>query len=240
MTKPHESRILQLSFFDHLDELRSRLIKSLFAILFCSIIFYSFLDPFLKEIVRPVKQVVFTSPAEAFTARIFLTFLGGFLLALPIVFYQIWQFVAAGLTEKERRYVRIFGVFSFLSFVGGIIFGYFVMLPISLQFLLGFSSESMVPMITVGKYFSFVGSLVLACGIVFELPLILLFLTYIGIATPEFLRQKRRYAIVLIFIVSAIVTPPDVLTQLLMAVPLMVLYEVGVFFSQWMAKRRAN
>jgi sec-independent protein translocase protein TatC len=221
-----------LSFFEHADEFRRRLIVCVIAFLVAACLFYSFIDPVLKFIIEPVGRLIFTSPGEAFTARITLALAGGFLLAFPVILYQVWRFVGAGLYERERRWILLFGPFSLICFFCGVIFGYTVMVPISLTFLLSFSSEWMVPMITVNQYISFVGSFVLAFGIIFELPLILMFLTKIGIATPAFLIQKRRHAIVLILIVSAFLTPPDVLTQCLMAIPLIVLYEAGIIVSQ--------
>ena len=226
-----------LSFFEHLDELRVRLIKSLGAVIIAACFFYAFIDRTLAWVIKPVGKLVFTSPADAFMARLTLTIFGGFLLALPVVLYQIWRFVAAGLQEKEARTILIFGPASLgLFFLGGL-FAYFVAVPMSMNFLLSFSSELMVPMITVKSYISFVGSFILSFGVVFELPLILMFLTKIGIATPAFLVQKRRHAIVIILIVSAILTPPDCVSQLIMAVPLMVLYEVGVLVSKLTYRR---
>ena len=127
----------------------------------------------------------------------------------------------------------IFGPLSLVCFLAGVAFGYGVMIPMSMQFLLSFASDTMVPMLSVNKYISYTGSMVFAFGIVFELPLVLLFLTKIGIATPAFLMQERKYALVIILIVSAILTPPDVLSQFLMAGPLVVLYEIGIVVSKF-------
>ena len=226
------------TFWGHLEELRSRLIKTLLVFVACAVLFFIYVDPVLHFIVEPVGRLVFTSPGEAFSARVDLALLGGFLLALPVILYQLWQFVALGLTDQEKRYVKILGPLSLVCFMAGVVFAYFVLIPISLQFLLGFSTEWMQPMITVDKYISYVGTLMFGSGIVFELPLILFFLTKIGIATPEFLKQHRRYAIVIILIISAIVTPPDVCSQLLMAAPLLILYEVGIVVAQWAMKEK--
>lgn len=228
------------TFWGHLEELRSRLIKSLLAFVICACLFFIYVDPVLHFIVEPVGHLVFTSPGEAFSARVNLALLGGFLLALPVILYQIWQFVALGLTEQEKRYVKILGPVSLVCFIAGIVFAYFVLIPISLQFLLSFSAGWMQPMITVDKYISYVGTLLFGSGIVFELPLFLFFLTKIGIATPEFLKQHRRYAIVIILIISAVVTPPDVCSQLLMAAPLLILYEVGIWVAYWATKEQKN
>ncbi len=222
----------RLTFLDHCEELRKRLIKSLIAIAVCSLIFYYYIDTILAIIIKPIGSLIFTSPQQAFLAKMNLTLLGGFLLSLPIVLYQIWRFVSLGLTSKEKRQVFFFGPFSLICFLVGVAFAYFVMIPFTLKFLLSFSSDRMVPMITVNEYIIFVGTLILVCGVTFELPLLILFLTKIGIATPEFLRQKRKHAIILILIISAIITPPDALSQILVSIPLIVLYEIGIFVSQ--------
>jgi sec-independent protein translocase protein TatC len=225
------------SFFAHLHELRGRLLKVLAALALCSCVMYAFLDPLLRFLLKPVGRLVFTSPEEAFNARMMLAVMGGFLLALPYTVFQIWRFVASALTPQEQKYVKIFGPLSLCFFIFGVLFGYFVILPVSFNFLLGFASPWMVPMITVDKYISFVGTIIFASGVTFELPLIIAFLARIGIATPEFLRQKRRYAIVSILIASAVLTPPDMVSQLILAAPLMVLYELGIIFSRFMLKR---
>ena len=220
------------SFFEHLDELRGRLIKSLIASAVASCIVYSYIDRLLLLVVHPVGKLVFTSPPDAFTARIKLTLVIGGILAFPYIIFQAWQFTASALSATEKKYIVFFVPLACVAFLAGILFAYFVMLPISIRFLLSFSSEGMVPMITVNSYISFVGTLLLASGVVFELPLMMLFLTKMGIATPAFLIQKRRHAIVLILIVSAVLTPPDVFTQLIMAIPLIALYEIGIIVSR--------
>jgi len=231
-TKIKNKSLRNISYLDHIGELQTRLIKSIVAIFVASCLFYIVIDEVFTILVKPVGQLVFTAPGEAFVARIMLTLLGGFFLALPIVLYQTWQFVATGLKEYEAQYIKFFAPCSFLLFVTGSLFAYFITVPISIRFLLSFSSYSIVPMITVKNYISFVGTMVLAFGIVFELPLVLMFLTKIGIATPAFLTQKRKYAVVIILIVSAFITPPDFITQLIMAVPLIILYEAGIIASK--------
>jgi len=237
MTEVSSKNVTSSTFFEHLDELRVCLTRSLIALIIAAVCFYPFIDQVLHYIIRPVGKLVFTSPADAFVTRMMLTLMGGFFIALPYIFYHIWSFVASGLKDTERRYIIVYGPLSFLLFILGSVFAYFIMIPISLKFLLSFSSEILTPMITIKNYISFLGTMVLAFGIVFELPIIMLFLTKIGIATPEFLMQKRKHAIVLILIVSAIITPPDFITQILIAGPLIILYEIGVIVSKWTYKR---
>ena len=219
------------TFFDHLDELRGRVIQFLFVYAVCCFFAYNLTGSILPYVIKPVGAVVFNAPGEAFSAYMILTLLGGFIIALPYFLYQIWAFAWEALTEKERKYIVFFGPLSLVFFIAGASFAFFVIVPIALKFLLSFSSNDVVPMISIKSYISFVGNFVLAFGIVFELPLALVFLVKIGVATPEFLRQYRRHAIMVILIVSAILTPPDAVSQLLMAAPLVVLYELGVLFS---------
>ena len=231
-----QKQVPSTTFFDHLNEFRSCIFKCLLAFAVCACIAYSFIDELLSFIVTPIGQLVFTSPTDAFLARLTLTFVCGFIISLPITLFQIWKFVALGLKDKEKKYILYFGPFSLILFFLGASFAYFIAIPIAMNFLLGFSSEILVPMITVKNYISFVGTLILSFGIVFELPLVLLFLTKIGIASPAFLIQKRNYAYVLIFILSAIITPPDVVTMFIMSLPLILLYEFGIVMSKWVYK----
>lgn len=228
---------LELGFLEHLDELGRRLVKCVAAVGLGSGLFYIFTDGVLAFVVRPVGQLIFTAPQDAFLARLFLAFLGGIFLALPVILYQIWSFVGSALTAKERKYIFIFAPFSLILFLLGGIFAYGVAIPMTMRFLLGFATEWMMPMITVKNYISFVGTMIFAFGVTFEMPLVLMFLTKIGVATPEFLAQKRKHAVVLILIVSAVLTPPDFVTQLIMAGPLIVLYEIGIGVSKFVGRR---
>ena len=227
-------------FWDHVEELRSRIVVCLAVIVGGAVLFYQFVDPVLRFIIKPVGKLVFTSPADAFVARLLLAILGGLVIAMPVVLYQVWVFVSLGLKEGEKRSVLLYGPLSLICFCAGLLFAYYVALPISLRFLLGFSTDWLVPMITVKSYVTYFTSLVLACGIIFELPVVLIFLTAIGIATPEFLIQKRRHAVVIILIVSAVITPPDIITLLIMTVPLVVLYELGVVASKITYQRKLS
>lgn len=222
----------RLTIVEHLNELRSRIIKSAIFIIICTAIVYNFIDIILPVIIRPVGRLVFIAPTEAFIVNIKIAFFGGVFLSSPFLLYQIWQFVSMALKESEKKYVLIFGILSFFLFILGLIFGYVVIIPIGMNFLLNFARDYVTPTISISKYISFVGMLTFAFSLVFQLPLVILFLTKIGLVTPMFLSSKRKHAIVGMFILSAILTPPDVITQCLMAVPLLVLYEIGIIFSK--------
>lgn len=224
---------------EHLNELRNHIGKSLIFLLVCSVIIYSSIDKILLFLSKPVGKLVFIAPQEAFTTNIKIAFFVGLLFSSPFILYQIWKFVSLGLLPKERKYIRIFGPLSFLLFVIGFTFGYLIIVPIGMKFLLGFASEILAPMITISKYISFVFNLSFAFSLVFQLPIVILFLTKIGIVTPAVLKKRRKEAIVLVFITAAIMTPPDVVTQVLMAVPLILLYELGILFSRLAYKKHA-
>lgn len=228
------------SLSEHLEELRSRLIKSIIFVIITSGALYSFVNPILASLVKPVGKLVFIAPQEAFITNVKIAFFGGLFLSSPVIIYQAWKFVSVGLVAAERKYSLLFGPLSFIFFIGGASFGYFLIVPLGIKFLLGFATDYVTPMITIGKYVSFVAALTFSFGVVFQLPLIILFLTKIGLVTPQFLSEKRKHAIVLVFIAAALLTPPDVVTQCLMALPLILLYELGVLFSKFSSKKRSN
>jgi len=177
--------------------------------------------------------LVFTGLTEAFSAYLKVSLLTGIFIASPVVLYQIWSFVSPGLHEIEKRYVFPFVLFSTIFFVGGALFGYFVAFPSAFKYLMSFATETIRPLPSVKEYLSLSIGLLFAFGIVFELPLFVFFLTKIGVVDAKMLPSKRKYAIVIIFIVAAIVTPtPDAVNQLIMAVPLFLLYELSI----WVAK----
>ncbi|MFA5118984.1 MAG: twin-arginine translocase subunit TatC [Candidatus Omnitrophota bacterium] len=221
------------TFFEHLDELRGRLIKSLAAVALGACVVYHFSDAILTVLAKPVGKLVFIDPTEAFIAYLKLSVWGGLFLASPFVIYHLWKFVGGGLKKSESRYVYMYAPASFLLFLLGASFGFFVIISFGMKFLLSFGSNFMAPMITISRYISFLGAMIVAFGLVFQLPLVMHFLTKLGVVTPEFLSAKRKYAMVCIFIAAGVLTPgPDIFSQLSMAVPLLILYEVGVILSK--------
>ncbi|MDZ7338244.1 MAG: twin-arginine translocase subunit TatC [candidate division KSB1 bacterium] len=233
----------RMPFLDHLEELRWRLIKSSVAIAVGCVICYGVSGQLMAYLTKPFpKQLVFLSPAEGFMVRLKVSLFGGLVLALPVVFYQLWQFVAPGLVEKERRYVPSVVLISTFSFVLGAAFAYLVIVPLAIQFFLGFESANLVATIRVNEYLAFVTNMMLASGVVFEMPLLSFFLGRLGLLTPRFLRSKRPYAVVAILTIAAILTPPDVLSQILLAAPMILLYEVSIWTAglaaRWGKRRR--
>ncbi len=226
------------SFLTHLDELRRRLVRILLGFIAATLVCYNFVGKIIPVLVKPAilkggvssGHLIFTSPLEAFSAYMTLAAVMGFLISLPFTLYQIWGFIGIALRPHEKKFIVVFGPLSLLFFMLGVLFSYFVAIPLTYRFLMSFSSEYMQPMITVSNYMGFLANMLIAFGVTFELPLVLAFLARIGIATPEFLRQKRRHAIMIILIIATIITPPDVVSQVLLAIPLILLYEVGIIF----------
>jgi len=224
MSRPGEMPLL-----DHLEELRSRLLVSLGTVLLLSIGGYFVSDRVLDFLIRPVGKVYFTGVAEAFAVKLKIALFFGLFAASPVVFYQAWRFIAPGLSAREVRWVLPVVMALTLFFVTGATFCFYLVVPVAVEFLLEFGSDSLVPMITVSRYVSFVGWMVLGFGVVFEMPVVVFLLGRLGVVSAEGLRRRRRLIVVAILIVSAIITPsPDVFSQLLLAGPLYVLFDLSV------------
>lgn len=232
---PEEKR---MELLDHLEELRRRLITCIVATFLCAIIGYFLSQFILNALSKPVGELVFLAPPEAFITRLKISLIIGVFLAIPIIFYQFWQFVAPGLLKRERKYVFLTVLSSTIFFLGGAVFAYFVVLPLAIGFFLSFQTESLKAMFSIERYVGFVAKLLLAFGIAFQLPVVSFFLTKMGIVSPDFLRKRWRVAFVLVFIASAVFTPPDVFTQLLMAVPLLLLFGISILVSALAARGR--
>jgi sec-independent protein translocase protein TatC len=177
-------------------------------------------------------RLVFIAPTEAFFVNLKVAFYAGLILSVPLLLFQVWKFVAPGLYEQERRYSFPFLIVSTILFLLGAAFAYMVVLPIALHFLIAQGGELWQPNITLSNYLSFCMRLILAAGLIFEFPVLVYFLAKVGVVTPEFLVQNRKYALLAAFIVSAILTPPDVFSQVLLAVPLFLLFEVSIFVAK--------
>ncbi len=211
-----------------MDELRQRLIKIALGFIVATLVCYNFVGQVLPWIIKPAGKLVFTSPLDGFSAYMTLAAVMGFIVSLPWTVYHVWAFIAGGLKSTEKKAVYIFAPLSLMFFLLGVAFSFYIAIPLTYRFLMSFTTDYMQPMITVSNYMGFVANMLIAFGVTFELPLVLAFLAKIGIATPEYLRQKRRHAMMIIFIVATIITPPDVVSQVLLAVPLIVLYEIGI------------
>jgi len=183
-------------------------------------------------------RLVFIAPTEAFFVNLKVAFYAGLFLSVPLLLFQVWKFVAPGLYEHERRYSFPFLIISTILFLLGAIFAYVVILPIALHFLISQGGELWQPNITLSNYLSFCMRLILAAGLVFEFPVLMYFLAKVGVVTPEFLVKNRKYAVLVAFVIAAILTPPDVFSQVMLAVPLCLLFEVSIFVAKRVASGR--
>ncbi len=230
----------EMPFLDHLEELRIRLIKSIAAVLVFSIAAFVFSEQVMNLLAKPVGKIYFMAPTEAFMVQIKISLVIGVMGAAPILIYQLWMFVLPGLYDKEVKVVFPIVIASTLFFYGGAAFCLFYVIPITLNFLMKFGGDNLEPLISVSEYFVFVTRMVLAFGIVFELPVVSYFLGRVGILSHKFMAKGRRYAIVLILVLSAVLTPPDIFSQVALGVPLYLLYELSILVVYLTGRRRGK
>ncbi len=249
----------EMPFLDHLEELRSRLIWVAVSVLSLSVAGFFIVTqfniigllklPFVEAMenltaspdftsVVPGGQLLFTSPTEPMTVTLKLAFVFGIIMALPIIVYHTWSFLSPALFEKEKKVVIPAVLGGFVLFLMGVAMAYFLVLPLGLRFLLGFQTEALTPIITIGEYLRFATRLILAFGVIFELPLVSLLLAVLGLITADTLRRFRRHALVGVAVVSAILTPADVLTMLMMMGPLVILYEFSILLVAMVGRRQ--
>ncbi len=244
--KKTDSSGKEMPFLSHLEELRWRLLKSIIAVFVMVLIAFPFSNQLLEILTYPNNRMptppklIFLHPTGMLMVRLGISIAAGIILALPVIFYQFWKFVAPGLLPREKKFVWPIIVFSTVCFLLGIAFAYFVMLPFILPFLYGLGTASIRPTININDYIGFVSRIILVSGIIFELPALSYFLTEVGILRPHYLKKYRRYAVVIVFITAAILTPPDPGSQILMAVPLLLLYEISVWISVFVYKNKAK
>lgn len=261
----------EMSFLDHLEELRWHLIRSTFAVvviavgaflmrsfIFDTIIFgpsrmsfptyrtfcdigtwMGFDSAFCAETLPFTIQS--RTMSGQFSAHIWTSIWAGFIIGFPYILYELWKFISPGLYDKERKHSRGFiMVASFLFFLG-VLFGYYVVAPLSINFLGTYQVSDIVQnQFDLSSYISTVRAAVIACGLMFELPIIIYFLTKVGLVTPDFLRKYRKMALVIVLIVSAVITPPDVASQIIVAIPVLILYQVSIYISAFVIKREAK
>ena len=239
---------LRMPLTAHLDELRWRLIKCLLAVGVAFVPCYGyFADDLILLLTRPLRRInpdlpmlIGTGLAEAFVSKVKVSFIAGLFLASPVVLYQTWRFVAPGLYKNEKGFIVPFVLFGSLFFVGGAGFCYVAVLPVAYGFLVGqFSDVAVEPALRISEYLTFTSRLMLAFAITFEMPVLTFFLARTGLVDHKVLLRFARYAVVVIFIVAAILTPPDVVSQILLAAPLLVLYAVSVGVA-YMVHRKAK
>ncbi|MGO2295181.1 MAG: twin-arginine translocase subunit TatC [Psychroflexus halocasei] len=257
-----------MSFMDHLEDLRWHLVRSVLAILLggavafvlkditfgilfapkdASFVTYDVLCQFSRTLGFEKSfcfdelpfRIQSRKVAGQFSAHIWTSVTAGFIIAFPYVIFQFWSFLKPALSMNEQKYARLFIVFSSFLFFIGVLFGYYVITPLSINFLGNYTISSEVfNDFDLDSYIGLVRASVLACGLIFELPIIIYFLTKLGLVTPQFLRKHRKYALVFILIISAVITPPDIASQVIVAIPVLVLYEISIFISRIVVRRQ--
>lgn len=261
----------EMSFLDHLEELRWHLIRSTLAVVILGAVAFLMKDFIFDTVIfgpkkpdfptyglfcklsqmlgfseafcgnEPLFRVQSRVMAGQFSAHIWTSIWAGFILAFPYVLYEMWKFISPGLYDKERKNSRGFIIVASLLFFMGVLFGYYVVAPLSINFLGSYTvSDEVFNDIDLSSYISTVRAAVIACGLIFELPIIIYFLTKIGLVTPEILKKYRKIALVIVLILSAIITPPDIASQIIVAVPILVLYQISIYISKVVIKREAK
>ena len=237
----------RMSLMQHLEELRKRVVRAAIAWFVAFMVCYNYAELLYLEISKPLREalppgtkLVFLTATEPFFAYLKIGAFAGLLVALPVIFWQLWGFIAPGLYAHEKRYVVPFVVLSSGCFIAGTAFGYIVAFPLMFGFLVqaGTAGGEVVPMLSMGSYLGLAGQMLLAFGITFELPIIIFFLGRMGVVDYPFLARNRKYALLICFILGAIFSPPDVVSQTVLAVPMFLLYEVGVWLTFFFGRKK--
>ncbi len=232
-----------MHFLDHLEELRWRLVKSLGSVLLGAVITFFFIDQLIAFLIRPTQDLA--SPMDLqvlkvqgmFMIKWGIAMIGGIVLSIPVLTYQLWKFIAPGLYLNEKKYAAPLIIFTYISFLIGLIFAYTVIIPFSLDFFTSVGMSGIQNNFSINYYFNFITWLMIGSGFIFELPVLVFILSIIGLLTPAFMSHYRRHASVVILVLSAFITPPDPVSLVLMAIPLMLLYEFSIGVS-WLVNRK--
>ena len=250
----NENQEKLMTWAGHLTELRSRILKFFFFFIIVFSVLYPFSDKILDVLMHPlaqalqktggVRRMIFTGPAEGFVTHLKLSVFGAAVFSFPFLIFQVWRFISPGLYKNERRFIRPVFIASPLLFIAGALFVFFALMPVAFKFLLSFqqltATDNALPVVLearLSEYLSFLMNLILAFGFSFQLPVVLVILGRLGIIRSQNLKDFRRYAIVFIFILAAVLTPPDVVSQLALAFPLLFLYESAVWCIQSLEKK---
>lgn len=227
-----------MSLLDHLEELRRRLIKIIAAIAIGSLACYFYAAELTGLITAPAGKLYYMNPAEAFFTYLKVSFFAGFLLALPVVMYQLWAFIVPAMTNNERKAGIFLVPASIILFFVGLLFSYYLVLPAGIKFFMGFATDNLQPMFSIGQYLSFVISFLVPFGFIFELPLVILVMARLGLIGSTFLAAKRKMVLVMSFVIGALISPtPDVFSQTMVAVPMILLYEISILIVKYILQK---
>ncbi len=268
MAKKQKKNPDEMSFLDHLEELRWHLVRSTLAVVMIACVAFVFKGFIFDVILFGPKNMDFPTykffcqiatyfgvtsefcseslpftiqsrlMAGQFSAHIWTSIWAGVIIGFPYILFELWRFISPGLYEKERKHSRGFILTASALFFLGVLFGYYVVAPLSINFLGSYQvSKEVLNEIDLASYVSTVRASVIACGIMFELPIVIYFLTKVGLVTPEFLKKYRKIALVIVLILSAIITPPDITSQIVVAIPVLILYQISIYISAWVVRR---
>ena len=227
-----------MSIIAHLEELRKRLIYSIAAVVVGSGTAYFYIDEIMHYLTAPAGKLYYMQPAEAFFTYLKIAVFGGFLLALPVIFYEIWRFILPALTVRERKALLLIVPLSVVLFVVGIAFSFALVLPAAIRFFIGFGSDNLEPLFSLGKYLDFVLAFILPFGFIFELPLVIVILAKLGFVGSAFLWKQQRIVVFLSFVIGAVISPtPDVFSQTMIAVPMILLYEISYVIVRFILRK---
>jgi len=237
---------LKMSLTEHLIELRKRLTSALIALGIGFLVCYYFKDWLFAIITRPLTDalpknsyLIYTGLTQAFFTYMKVALFSSLVLTSPFIFLQVWKFISPALLPQEKKYIVPFVLSSTLLFLGGVLFGYFIVLPPAFEFFVSFNNDYLKAMISFNEYLSLFIKFLLGFGLSFQLPVLVFFLAKLGIVNDQLLSKNRKYAILLMFIAAAVLTPsPDALSQILMAIPLLILYEVSIFVAKFAARKK--
>ncbi|MBQ1856001.1 MAG: twin-arginine translocase subunit TatC [Anaerovibrio sp.] len=227
----------EMSIIDHLTELRRRLIRCVVAVLLGSCITYAFDEEIMQFLLAPAGKLYFMHPGEAFFSYAKVVLFSGFLLATPVVFYEIWRFFVPAFTRRERMVLGIMVPSSIMLFYAGLAFSFFLIVPIGIKFFMGMGSEDLSPLFSIEKYLDFIITFLLPFGLAFELPLIIIIMAAIGLVTSQQLKKYFRYVFFVSFIIGALLTPPDIVSQITLALPLTVLYGLSYLVVRFVLRK---
>lgn len=234
-----------MPFLDHLEELRWRLVKSIGSILLGAVVTFFFIDSLIELLIRPTKNLSTSMDLQVlkvqgmFMIKWGIALIGGVVLAIPVLTFQLWKFIAPGLYLNEKKYAAPLIIFTYLSFLIGLIFAYTVMIPFSLEFFTSVGMTGIDNNFSINYYFNFITWLMIGSGFIFELPVLVFILSVIGLLTPAFMSHYRRHSAVVILVLSAFITPPDPVSLVLMSIPLLGLYELSIGVS-WLVNRKKS
>ena len=226
-----------MSIIEHLTELRTRLIRSIIAVVACSCVTYFFDEKIMEYLMAPAGKLYFMQPGEAFFSYAKVVLFSGFLLATPVVFYQLWRFFVPAFTRRERMILGILVPSSVLLFYAGLAFSFFFIVPFGIKFFMGMGSEDLTPMFSVEKYLDFIITFLLPFGLAFELPIIIVIMAQLGLVTSKQMRKYFRYVFLVSFVIGALLTPPDIISQITLALPLTALYALSYFVVRFILRK---